>query len=115
MIDYEWLKSIKPGDRVGVRSGYSNRVSVSIVAKTTAQQIVISGSGDRYRIKDGYKCGNHDSWSHPCLVRLTDEMIESIRHDDRVRYLDSIRWSEQSRDLVLAVYERVRDTRPGRQ
>lgn len=53
-----WIKDLKPGDRVAIRAGaWSDSVYIAKVERLTATQVVIVGLTSRYRINGGWECG----------------------------------------------------------
>lgn len=91
MTDREWLDSLKPGDPVLVQSGtWTARYSPETVEAVGKRFISISRNVNKFRLRDGFMCGN-DGY---VLVRPTPELLVRIRLEQEKR--DVARWYREA-------------------
>lgn len=103
--EYEWLNTLKPGDKVIESStGIGHLDSVRTVSKVTATQIIVGST--KYRKSNGWKVGS-SGWNSSYLREATPERVQEIAEQRRqiqiANKLVDVRW----RQLPLSVLEQV--------
>lgn len=91
MTDREWLDSLKPGDSVLVRYGnWTTHYEPATVEAVGKRFISISRNVNKFRLRDGFMCGNN----RYALVRPTPELLVRIRLEQEKR--DVARWYREA-------------------
>lgn len=109
----EWLRDIEVGDEVVFSGGGPmNKPGVDKVQRLTKTQIILEGSGTRYRRSDGRQIGVH-SW-HTRYLRPADaEKLKEIKNDQDKRiavgYLTKLNWKNLSLESLNSVVEVVKN------
>ena len=99
---HDWLKDVKPGDRVIVSHHWSN--AIGTVDRLTNTQIILKGGG-RYRKKDGWRVGDRSSYGSTHLVQPTEQRIRDIKHTNAAKKLENTKWKPYPLETLQRVLE----------
>lgn len=103
----EWLKSLKPGDEVAVATGYRcDCYAIKQIDHVTQTQIVIGHN--RYRVKDGHKCGKssyYSSW----IERPTERILAKIRAAELTRIISALPYTIKREAIEKADTSTIRE------
>lgn len=103
-----WIKDLKPGDRVAIRAGaWSDSVYIAKVERLTATQVVIVGLTSRYRINGGWECGARGIEASR-IDRVTPELEASLMRKSRIRFLEQIKWDAFTDDALASIASAVK-------
>lgn len=81
---YDWLKNLKPGNKVIMNNYYGE--TIAVVERTTKTQIVLKGIGVKFKKSSGYRVGG-DVWSTMSINEATPERIAEVQIKKRKQFL----------------------------
>jgi len=102
--NHEWLKSLKPGDKVAMKS--QHHTTIQEVERLTKTQIILK-CGWRFHIDSGYQVSG-DSWNFLTIEPVTKEVIQKLRHDSlkvKVGWIDFKSLPADKLERILAIVE----------
>ncbi len=96
----EWLKTLKPGDKVYFTSGSTNGIRRVERLTPTGRVVLVGHSGQ-------FINGTHkiDSWNFEHINELTDEIEKEFRGRLRVKKIKAYDWTKSDHDTIVAVYK----------
>lgn len=97
-----WLAEVKGGDSIAYINGYMGVVSMAVVDKVTATQIVVGPR--RFNRVTGYLLG-YQGYHRPQLVEVTQEVKDRVRADDVSASLSNILRAKADVALMLRLGE----------
>lgn len=109
-------KPFKVGDVVALinSSGWGRSIGKTTVERVTPTgRFTVSGTSAKFRpdgsqVGDGYYRSHVEHWSDSHDAELEEQRVEKIRR----RLADFSIWKPLSDDLILKVWEMVKDSRP---
>ena len=95
----EWLKSLKPGDKVYFTRGSTNGIRRVERITPTGRVVLVGHSGQ-------FINGTHklDAWNFEHITELTDERKSGFHNRIKTRKIKEYDWKEASANTVNAVY-----------
>lgn len=104
MINDDWLKELKVGDKVIIHGPYQSK-SVGVVERLTKTQIILAG-GSKFKLDDGYNTPRqqwHNSLLRPFNQKDYDEIIlKNVREN-----LGRVNWSDYDKETVFKVWNLI--------
>ncbi len=96
----EWLKSLKPGDKVYFTCGSTNGIRRVERITPTGRVVLVGHSGQ-------FINGTHklDAWNFEHITELTDELEKEFRDRLRLKKIKAYDWTKADHDTIVAVYK----------
>jgi hypothetical protein len=82
----DWIRNLKVGDEVSISTRYGSGISCLTTVGRITKTLIITASGDRFKINGGYEPG--DDYGRRHLIAVTDKVKEGI---ERRRLIDKIK------------------------
>ena len=95
----EWLKSLKPGDRVYYTRGLTNGIK-TVERLTPTRRVILKGHHGQF-INGTHKM---DAWNFEHITELTDERKTDFYNRIKKRKIKEYDWKEASIDTIDNVY-----------